>query len=322
MRWWGIPFLVCICGCEPSAVAPPPAAPATAAPTASALPDCPAVDEDPRIARRNQLALELAELRASQALLPSEATEMAPGSFRSKLQLALVALKTPSAESEPSMLAALRRKLAVFDSKLEAERAAGKGERHPDVTALTAAQDRVREEIEKQRATEQHETQKLLSKLTSDEPRVAIDALVGRYDDSGFTLDRVASFDPIALRLDALQAMHLDIDRAELGARGYGPSHPRFVALDASRRALERQFNGDRAAYRAHAQLLKVLLSHGDQKVAGEVNAFSSRGDRRADRAREVADEIALLSVQLVQSPVQHAPVGSCVQRETKPRAY
>ncbi|MEZ4371056.1 MAG: hypothetical protein R3B07_09525 [Polyangiaceae bacterium] len=125
----------------------------------------------------------------------------------------------------------------------------------------------------------------------------------------------------MALRLDALQAMHLDINRAELDARGYGSSHPRLVALDASRRALSGSSMGSRSVP-CPRQVAQGAALPRRPEGGGEVNAFSSRGDGRAERAREVADEIALLSMQLVQSPLQHAAVGSCVQRETKPGAY
>lgn len=313
MRWWWISLVLLSSGCGRVAE-PPSATPRSPLAPATELPVCPAVSEDPRVTRRNRLARELVELRASLALLPTEGMDTHPGSLRSKLRLAQLKLKSPGASFEVPMLAALQRTLADVDSRLEEEFASGRGVRHPSVMALVAARGRYLDEVERRRTTEQRETEEVLAKLTSDEARVANEVLLERYEDPAFTLERVASFDPMALRLLALQAIQLDVERAQQEAHGYGPRHPRVRSLDASRRALDRQFAQELEVFRAHGKTLKVLLSSGDPKASADANSFSTLGDRRSERARELADEIALLSIQIVQNPPERPAVGKCMR--------
>ena len=287
----------------------PPCPPAPLPPAAAAsLPACPREPPpDASLAERDRLVSELRQLRESLGLLPSERTPVLGADAKQLLtRLRVMLLELRALDASPggpvpedlSMLAALRRMSLPIAQEIEQARAGGLGDGHPRIRSLVARHELVARQFELQQQTDGREAAALEATLSAanspmkfDATGMVVRALADRFGSPDFTLARVASFDPISLRLLALESARLEGEAATL-SQIYGPRHPRMLALEEKRLELAERF-------RAWSHVLKSKLDATGAQRATPLGSALATGDDRDDRARELADEIALLSIRI-----------------------
>src|SRR5262249_50203199 len=139
--------------------------------------------------------------------------------------------------------------------------------------------------IAAQRATERGEADGLLARLGAlrgaRRDADARTALADRLASDAFDASHVASFDPISLRLLAIEIARREAELAALDTE-LGPAHPRRIRAEA-------------ALDDAKAELHRTAALCASSLRAGVVTDV----DTREDRARELTDEIVLLSLRI-----------------------
>jgi len=309
-------FLFGGCATAPPCPPTPPPAPVVAA--VSPLPACPRESStDARIAERDRLIGELRQLRESLALLPSERSSILGAdalAFVVRLRTMIAELRALDAAPDApvpddlSMLAALRRAREPIARELEEARARGWGDGHPRIKALVAQRELAARRFAAQAETERKEASQLDVTLSggssprkSDTAGAVARALGDRFASPDFTLERVASFDPISLRLLAVESVRLDAEASSL-SQTYGPRHPVMLALESRRIELTDRF-------RAETRVLRALIEATSARPQqASMRSALATGDEREERARELADQIALLSIRMADTGTADGP--------------